>query len=350
MTRKWISTALAVAGIVPVALGAQTPRPKVAPRAFSYTLTSNRARIGVLVNRQANAETDKYGAKIDGVTPGGPADKAGLKAGDIITKFNGTSLAGASAEDDEDSGPGRKLVELVGALDAGDTVKVEYRRGTETKTATLVTDEQQGFVFSGPMPSMRGLEIPRTPIPFMTTPEGQGGFSIMCFGDAWCELDLVTLNPDLGDYFGAKEGVLVIKAPGDSTLPLKGGDVILSIGGRKPTSPSHAMRILRSYDAGESVSIEIMRHQRRQTLSWTVPQAGEMRRVRPARPRGEQSLWLAPGAANERARVTVERSLQNTLRARRLSEAAREGELRSMRQRLEALRVRLQKRLNTTAI
>ena len=351
MTRKWIITALAVAGVLPVGLGAQTPRPRAstAPRAFSYTLTDNRARIGVLVNRQANAETDKYGAKIDGVTPEGPADKAGLKAGDIITKFNGTSLAGVGSDNDEDSGPGAKLIELVGGLDVGDTVKLEYRRGTETKTATLVTDEQQGFAFSGPLTSMREFEMPRMQMPFMTAPEGQGAWSV-CFGDAWCDLDLVTLNSDLGDYFGTKEGVLVIKAPGDSALPLKSGDVILSIGGRKPTSPSHAMRILRSYDSGESVSIEIMRHQKRQTLSWTVPQAGEMRRMRPARPRGEQSLWLAPGAANEWARVAAERSLQNTLRARRVSEAVRERALQPMQQRLETLRMRLQKRLNTIAI
>jgi membrane-associated protease RseP (regulator of RpoE activity) len=348
MTRKWIITALAVAGIVPVAVGAQeTPRPKAAPRAYyNYTLTSNRARIGVLVNRQANAESDKLGAKIDGVTPGGPADKAGLKAGDIITKFNGTSLAGTASEDDEDSGPGRKLVELVRDLDVGDTVKVEYRRGSETKTATLVTDEQQGFVFSGP--SMRGFELPRTPMPFITTPEGPG-FSF-CFGDAWCDLDLVTLNADLGDYFGTKEGVLVIKAPGDSALPLKSGDVILSIGGRKPTSPAHAMRILRSYDAGESVSIEIMRHQKRQTLAWTVPQAGEMRRVRPARPRGEQSFWRAPDAARDWERVTVERSLQSALRAQRLSEAVRERTMRSLQRRMDSLRTRMLQRMRNVAI
>ena len=348
MTHKWIITALAVAGVLPVGLGAQTPRPRAstAPRAFSYTLTGNRARIGVLVSRQANAETDKYGAKIDGVTPEGPADKAGLKAGDIITKFNGTSLAGVGGDNDEDSGPGAKLIELVGDLEVGDTVKLEYRRGSETKTATLVTDEQQGYVLSGP--SMREFEMPRMQMPFMTAPDGQN-FSF-CFGDAWCELDLVTLNSDLGDYFGTKEGVLVVKAPGDSALPLKSGDVILSIGGRKPTTPAHAMRILRSYDAGESVSIEIMRHQRRQTLNWTVPQAGEMRRMRPARPRGEQSLWIAPGAANEWARVTAERSLQSALRARRLSDATRERALQSMQQRLETLRVRMQKRLSITAI
>ena len=351
MTRKWIITALAVAGIAPAVLGAQeTPRPRVAPRAYTYTLTGNRARIGVLVNRQANAESDKIGAKIDGVTPGGPADKAGLKAGDIITKFNGTALAGASAEDDEDSGPGRKLVELVGALDPGDTVKVEYRRGTESRTATLVTDEQ-GFRMRGTTPLMPEFQMPKMEMPFMTSPEGQGGFSFMCFGDAWCDLDLVTLNSDLGDYFGTKEGVLVIKAPGDSALPLKSGDVILSIGGRKPTSPAHAMRILRSYEAGESVSIEIMRHQRRQTLSYTVPEAGAWKRARPAaRPRGEQSYWRAPEAARERAMVEVEARLQQALRAQRLSEMARQRSMRQFERRMDSVRARLAQQLRNIAI
>src|SRR2546425_7956477 len=76
------------------------------------------------------------------------------------------------------------------------------------------------------------------------------------FGMPWGDLELVGLNPDLGEYFGTKEGLLVVKAPADSSLPVKGGDVILSIGGRKPSSPSHAMRILRSYEAGETGSIE----------------------------------------------------------------------------------------------
>src|SRR5207245_9588760 len=100
--------------------------------------------------------------------------------------------------------------------------------------------------------------------------EGGGGFGF-CFGEGWCDLNLVRLNPCLGEYFGTTEGLLVIKAPADSSLPLKSGDVILSIGGRKPTTVEHAMRILRSYDAGETVSIEIMRKQKRMTLSWKVP-------------------------------------------------------------------------------
>ncbi len=300
MIRTAVLAALAVTAMVPV-LNGQQPQPRRTPRpdarAFSFSFSGNRARIGVLVNTVSNTDTDRLGAKIDGVTPGGPAEKAGLKAGDIITRFNGTSLAGVSAQDDE-SGPGHKLIELVGELDPGDTARVDYRRGSDTKTATIVTDEQNTVWSTAP--EIARLELPdRAPMALM-----EGGFDF-CFGDAWCDLDLVTLSPELGEYFGTREGILVVKSPTDSALPLKGGDVIVSVGGRKPSSPAHAMRILRSYDVGETVSIEIMRHERRQTVTWTVPQPESgWKRLRAPRGRGEQGLWrghLDVGGAAARA-------------------------------------------------
>ncbi len=306
MNRKWLLSALAVVLVLPAALAAQdapAPRARRTPRAenrvFSFELSGNRGRIGVVVNTAKNPATDKYGAKVDAVTPGGPAEKAGIKAGDIITKFNGTSLAGVSAPDVDDSGPGMRLVDLAHELDPGDTVRVEYRRGSDTKTATLVAEDLGGYAWSGVLPRV-AIPSPRFEVEELGPLSllGEGNRFAFCFGDSWCDLDLVTLNPDLGEYFGTREGILVVKAPADSALPLKSGDVILSIGGRKPTSPAHAMRILRSYDTGEAVSIEIMRHERRQTLSWTVPDrpARERRRMPPGqvRERGQPSYWKAP--------------------------------------------------------
>src|SRR5213078_2040013 len=136
--RNWIIVAAALAGSS-VGLAAQgTPRPPRPPRVRAFMMSDHRGRIGVVVRTDADPETDKVGAKIEGVTPGGPADKAGLKVGDIITKFNGTSLAGAKAEDEEESGPGSKLIELARKLAPGDTARLEYRRGTDAKKATLV--------------------------------------------------------------------------------------------------------------------------------------------------------------------------------------------------------------------
>src|SRR5439155_340367 len=200
------------------------PRAPRAPRGFAFSYSDNRGRIGVVVRTDASPESDKLGAKLEAVTPGGPAEKAGLKAGDIITKFNGTGLAGVKSEDEDESGPGKKLIELARKLAPGDTVQIEYRRGGDTKTATLVAEDiDMAWSFVAP-------HIAPTPMPHLDGPEMMMeprafGF---CFGDSWCELDLVTLNGDLGEYFGTKEGILVVKAPADSSLPLRAGDVILS--------------------------------------------------------------------------------------------------------------------------
>jgi S1-C subfamily serine protease len=301
MTRTWTLAALAALTLAPVALAAQEPAPRARPRvrtrvetgpfgAFAFGV--NRGRIGVLVKTDADAQNDKIGARIEAVTPGGPAEKAGLKAGDIITRFSGTALGGAQAEDEDASGPGMKLIELARALDPGDTVQVEYRRGTENRRATLVADEVEWR-------AMTNVEIPDMGPQMRELEEGLRSMRIgpgewELFGRPWGGIELVSLNPDLGEYFGTREGVLVVRASEDSALQLKGGDVILAIGGRKPTSPTHAMRILRSYDTGETVSIEVLRKQKRTTLTWKVPEGedGVIRMAptpRARRPREEPS-------------------------------------------------------------
>lgn len=316
MNRHWLWVAAGLATLS-TGLAAQEPPPKPrrAPtpqsesRAYSFTYGGNRGRIGVIVNTAANAEADKFGARLDGISPGGPAEKAGLKVGDIITKFNGTVLAGVAAEEEDQSGPGMKLIDLAHALDPGDTVRVEYRRGTDTKTATFVAEEVKDPVMTGVMPGGRvflepRMELPRTPMPGMMGERGEFSF---CFGDSWCDLDLVKLNPDLGDYFGTRDGILVVKAPADSGLPLKGGDVILAIGGRKPTSPAHAMRILRSYEAGESVTIDVLRKQKRLTLTYKVPEA-------------RRSWWRGGSSDNEPGDQSLRRMLGDAQSAWRVAQ------------------------------
>jgi len=278
MMRNWTLAALAACLMLPTAATTQeTPRrPSTRPRVrvetregpFGvYTFNDNRGRIGVIVDPRSDATRDKVGARIDGITPDGPADKAGLKVGDVITRFNGTDLGGARGGDEENSGPGMKLIELARKLEPGDTAQIEYRRGNDNRKATLVAEDLGGPGWSGrmEMPDMGRFEMPR-----MEMPEG-GAFGF-AFGSPWGGIEMVKLNPDLGDYFGTREGVLVVRAPEDSSLALKGGDVIVSIGGRKPTSPEQAMRILRSYDTGETVTMDVLRKQKHVSVSWKVPE------------------------------------------------------------------------------
>ena len=301
MIRNWTLAALAVCLMVPAASSAQDaprrPSTRTRPRVrvetrdgpFGvYTFSDNRGRIGVIVDPKADAAGDKLGARVEGITPGGPAEKAGLKVGDVITRFNGTALGGAQSEDAENSGPGMKLIELAHAVDPGDTVQVEYRRGTDARKVTIVAEDLGGSAWTGPMegPDMGAFE---NMMPKMQM--GPGNDFEFAFGSPWGGIELVELNSDLGEYFGTREGVLVVRAPEDSTLALKGGDVIVSIGGRKPTSPMQAMRIIRSYDPGESVTLDVLRKQRHVNVTWKVPER-ESRKFRMAPRMHEEPSWF----------------------------------------------------------
>jgi S1-C subfamily serine protease len=83
-------------------------------------------------------------------------------------------------------------------------------------------------------------------------------------------LELATMNPSLSEYFGVSEGVLVTRAEEQSPLGLKGGDVILSVDGRKPSNPAHLARILASYEPGETVALELVRSRKHLTLKGTL--------------------------------------------------------------------------------
>jgi S1-C subfamily serine protease len=104
-------------------------------------------------------------------------------------------------------------------------------------------------------------------MPFEDQVEGRFGGPPVLYGSLLADLELAPLNPDLGRYFGATDGVLVISVPKDSQLGLKGGDVVLSVDGRKPATPSQLLRILRSYETDETLKLEVLRNHKRETIT-----------------------------------------------------------------------------------
>ncbi len=226
---------------------------------------SNRARLGLVVQGAPRPATDSTGAWVQAVSPGGPADGAGLRAGDIVVAVNGEPLGGRA--------PGQRLVELVGELETGDTASVDYSRDGARSTARIVARilgaRDFAFAFSDSLefevrgmrePLENALESIRELDVRISMPRG------------WMDMELVSMNDQLGEYFGTTDGLLVIRAPRDGALNLRSGDVILSIDGRAPYSPSQAVRILRSYEPGESVELHILRHKKKTTVTGSVPE------------------------------------------------------------------------------
>jgi S1-C subfamily serine protease len=206
-------------------------------------------------------EDTERGVRVASVTPNGPAAEAGLKIGDTITEIDGAHLADARATGGGRQSPTELLLAQMANVDAGASVKLHVvnESGAE-RDATVKTRSTAANVWVNPPNSPRGA--------FAFS--GPGNFWF--FGqNPWSQMQLVALTPGLGGYFGTTKGLLVLRAPENEALKLKDGDVILDIGGREPTSPEHALRILGSFTKNEPLKVTIMRNKSKQTLDIKLP-------------------------------------------------------------------------------
>ena len=107
----------------------------------------SRARIGITLSVTVS-DDDSRGARVESVMEDGPADRAGLREGDLITHIDGHSLLQAledrEAEDAFDldgSIPSQRLLELARELEPGDEVEVRFSRDGESRTVTMVAED-----------------------------------------------------------------------------------------------------------------------------------------------------------------------------------------------------------------
>jgi putative serine protease PepD len=82
--------------------------------------------MGVSVDTRFTGTGALISSESIGVTPGGPADKAGLKIGDIITNFDGVEINNSD-----------ELIVAIRSKSVGDKVKVRYIRNKISKEATV---------------------------------------------------------------------------------------------------------------------------------------------------------------------------------------------------------------------
>ncbi len=240
--------------------------------ASGYYSVSNRTGLGIMLNGGFFSGRDEaeQGAEILAVTPGSPADEAGLQPGDVIVAWNGEPLAKTGEGSQRMSAEAtRELVSRSRELEAGDEISLRYLRDEVEHEVTLVARE----VDFGPK-LVAGF-TGKPDFDFKSVPGSVWRSAGQWFlPRGWLDMELVEINPELGEYFGSDHGVLVVRGPeGDETLGLASGDVILGIGGREVKNPEHVMRILRSYEPDEELSVDIIRHGRHETLTGTVPES-----------------------------------------------------------------------------
>jgi serine protease Do len=99
---------------------------------------ANRAVLGVMLGEGSRADT--AGVTLEEVQPNGPAAKAGLKAGDVITQINGVSLK-VAREDAEDLAltglAQRRLQRVMAKATPGDAITLQVRSGSSTRTVAV---------------------------------------------------------------------------------------------------------------------------------------------------------------------------------------------------------------------
>src|SRR4249919_585183 len=184
---------------------------------------------------------DSRGALINMVSPGSPAEKAGLQPGDVIRSFNGTAINDSS-----------DLPPLVGAMPPGTRTKLTVMRDGKPRDFDITLTQLDDGTARVPVPGKRG-------------PAGSMSNSLGLVGEA--------LDPDDRRQLGLKpnEGVGIARVDGLAARDagLQPGDVVLSVGRTSVGNPAALDRQLADVKAGETVMLLVMRGNARQYVAVT---------------------------------------------------------------------------------
>jgi len=193
----------------------------------------------------------KEGAYINEVLEDSPADSAGIKEGDIIVEFNGTSIE--TAED---------LVNVVRSTMPGTKVALKVNREGENKSLSVnVRKNTKRTPFA--------VIAPRAP-----------HMAMNMFGGEVEGMDLMELNKQLAEYFEVPvgKGVLVKSIEKDKSAAkagIKAGDVITRAGGETISDINDLYDVFSESKEGEKVSVDLVRKGKNVTVSLEITEQDE---------------------------------------------------------------------------
>lgn len=263
----------------------QPPAPPAPPSDVMMFFQAGGSWLGVGV-KEITAERaralnlkDEYGVEITTVEPDSPADKAGLKPGDVVLEYNGQRVEGTA-----------QFVRFVRETPPGRTVRLTVFRNGSTQTLSATIAERRGRAFNFRTPGVEeefNIRIPRIEalpdVPRVTMSWRTGMLGIE--GEP-------LRDSQLGDFFGVKDGVLVrsvMKGTPAEKAGLKAGDVIVKVDDRKVSEPrdiTHALRAAR--DASKkTLPVVVVREKKEMTVQVTLEDEPSRR---PAAPRARRVI------------------------------------------------------------
>jgi membrane-associated protease RseP (regulator of RpoE activity) len=243
------------------------------------------SRVGMVVRDVETADVTKEklagtaGAVVTEVVKESAAEKAGVKAGDVVTSFDGERVRSA-----------RQLERLVEETPAGRTVKVALQRAGApvtldvTPEAPKVTHVMPGMpgeggdVFSwkrAPGQGPEGEAHPGMPFKF-ELPAGRFDFDgepFLAASRGRLGVRVQDLSEELAGYFGVKAGVLVAGVEADAPAAkagIKAGDVITAVNGQPITEPGELRREVAKVEDGKTADLSVTRDKKPLTLKVEV--------------------------------------------------------------------------------
>lgn len=205
---------------------------------------------------------DERGVEVTMVDQDAPAGKAGLKEHDVILTMNDTKVeSGAQLRRMIRETPPGRIVTLGVSRDGQPlTLKVQL---ADRKKSAAWNSHPKDFKFEMPaMPSMPDFDVPVS--------------VVVVHSSMRSGLMVENITPQLGEYFGAKDGkgVLVRSVEKGSRAERAGfraGDVIIRVNDQVVHDTSDFSHAIRSTSAG-SVTVGILREKHEQNLTLPLPE------------------------------------------------------------------------------
>lgn len=196
------------------------------------------------------------GVEVIKVEQGSPAEKAGLRAGDVLLTYNGESILGAE-----------HLSRMVAETPEGRRIKIRYSRDGHELTAMVTTAPREGDLEfpNGMPPEFFSGKMPDMPSPLLLWKTSVG-------------IECEPLDTQLARYFGVSHGVLVRsveKSSASDKAGLRAGDILTLFGDRSVSSPRDVTAILRVHQPGRPIRVTVTREHRSVRLTIMPSENGE---------------------------------------------------------------------------
>ena len=206
------------------------------------------------------------------VVKGSAAEKAGLKKDDVILRFDGEAVTNV-----------RKLNRLVSEASVDQTVRLTISRGgaeQEVSVTLSKRSDMEGLFGSTIRDEIRrGIEKD-----FPQIKTGDGNFVFSFGANRRIGVSTQTLTKQLADYFGVKDGGLLITSVNENSpaakAGLKAGDVITAVDGEKVASSGDVARAINKKQDGD-ITLTIVRDHATRTVTLTPEKNPERQLIRP---------------------------------------------------------------------